>query len=85
MQAETAETIARITADIDAQVAEQWARAAAAVAAEQAARDERDRVRAAAGGSPPPTRPPSSTGPRSRPSGTGCWPSVRPGPCRKGS
>ena len=50
MQAETAETIARITADIDAQVAEQWARAAVAVAAEQAARDERDRVRAAAGG-----------------------------------
>jgi len=48
VRAETAETIARITADTDAQVSEQQARAAQAVAAETAAREELERVRAQA-------------------------------------
>lgn len=45
---ETAETIARITAETDARVAEQTARAEQAVAEQAAARDELERVRAQA-------------------------------------
>ena len=48
VQVETAETIAAVTADTDARVADQTARAEQAVAAETAARAELDRVRAEA-------------------------------------